>query len=122
MRLVEPAGFTKVSALGVEEKRVNVISDFVDPAGPLGDDYRVETRIVTWSADQVLRVPASALFRAARGWGVFVILGGRAARRDVEIGHRTETEVEVIRGLSENESVILHPPNELTDGMRVRTQ
>ena len=122
VRLVEPAGFTKVSALGVEEKRVNVISDFVDSPGPLGDDYRVEARIVTWSAQDALKVPASALFRIAQGWGTFVISGGRATRRNIEIGHRTETEVEVIRGLSENEVVILHAPNELADGMRVRTQ
>jgi HlyD family secretion protein len=120
VRLIEPAGFTKVSALGVEEQRVNVISDFVDSPGPLGDGYRVETRIVTWSTESALKVPLSAVFRQQQGWSAFVIEGGRARRRDIEIGHRTDAEVEVLRGLTEGEQVILHPANEVSDGARVQ--
>jgi HlyD family secretion protein len=121
VRLVEPGGFTKVSALGVEEQRVNVISDFVDSSGSLGDGYRVEAHIVVWSGKNVLQVPLSALFRRGSRWSTFVIAGGRAAARDVQIGHRNESEAEILGGLSEGEQVILHPPNQLADGMRVRT-
>lgn len=122
VRLVEPSGFTKVSALGVEEQRVNVIADFVDPPGPLGDGYRVEVRIVVWSAENVLKVPASAVFRRGQGWSVFLIEKGRARPRDVEIGHRSETEVEILRGLNEGAQLILHPSNQTRDGLRVRPQ
>jgi HlyD family secretion protein len=121
VRRIEPAGFTKVSALGVEEQRVNVISDFVDAPERLGDGYRVQTRILIWSADSALLVPPSATFRQNGVWTVFVIQAGRAVRRNIEIGNRTDTAVEVTRGLAEGETVILHPPSELSDGMRVRT-
>jgi HlyD family secretion protein len=121
VRLVEPSGFTKVSALGVEEQRVNVISDFVDSPGPLGDGYRVECRIVIWSSGNVLRAPVGALFRRGQDWAAFRIEGGRARVRKVEIGQRNETEAEVLGGLSENDEVILHPSNQVQDGVRVRT-
>jgi HlyD family secretion protein len=120
VRRVEPSGFTKVSALGVEEQRVNVISDFVDPPGSLGDGYRVQTRIVIWSTEDCLKVPLSAIFREGANWSVFVVEGGRARKRTIEIGHRTETEVEILQGLSEHEAVILHPSNQVRDGLRVR--
>ena len=122
VRLVEPGGFTKVSALGIEEKRVNVISDFVDSPGPLGDGYRVETRTVIWSDEQVLKIPQSALFRKGQGWSVFTIEGGRAKNREVEIGQRNENEAQILRGLASGEEVILHPSNEVGDGVRVRTR
>jgi len=122
VRLVEPYGFTKVSALGVEEQRVNVISDFVDPPGPLGDGYRVETHILTWSSENALKMPLSAVFRRGQGWSAFVIAAGRAMMKNVEIGHRNESEVEILSGLAEGEQVILHPPNQLTDSMRVRAE
>ena len=122
VRLVEPGGFTKVSALGIEEKRVNVISDFVDPPGPLGDGYRVETRTVIWSGDKVLKIPQSALFRQGQGWSVFVIESGRAKRREVKTGQRNESEAQILKGVVEGEEVILHPSNEVSDGVRVRTQ
>jgi HlyD family secretion protein len=122
VRLVEPYGFTKVSALGVEEQRVNVISDFVDPRGPLGDGYRVEAHIVTWSSENVLKVPLSGVFRRGEGWSAFVIAVGRAMTKSVEIGHRNESDVEILSGLVEGDRVILHPPNQLTDGMRVRAE
>jgi HlyD family secretion protein len=121
VRLVEPAGFTKISALGVEEKRVNVIADFVDAPEGLGDGFRVETRIVTWEASEILKIPGSAAFREHDGWSVFVVENGRARRRTVEIGHRNQTEAEILNGISAGEIVILYPPNQLRDGVAVRT-
>jgi HlyD family secretion protein len=120
VRVVEPYGFTKVSALGVEEQRVNVIADFVDPTESLGDGYRVEAKIVIWSGDKVLKVPVSALFRQGEEWAVFVVEGGRARRRKIQLGHRGALEAEVTHGLSAAETVIRHPSNDLTDGARVK--
>lgn len=120
VRTVEPLAFTKVSALGVEEQRVNVIADFVDPPGPLGDAFRVEARVVLWSGDDVVKVPVSALFRRGEHWNVFVVEAGRARRREVEIGHRGALEVEIVKGLSVAEPVIRHPSNDIDDGRRVR--
>lgn len=122
VRLVEPGGFTKVSALGIEEKRVNVISDFVDPPGPLGDGYRVESRTIIWSGEKVLKIPQSALFRQGQGWNVFAIEDGRAKRRDVEVGQRNDTEAQILRGLANGEEVILHPSNQVSDRARIRTK
>lgn len=118
VRLVEPAAFTKVSALGVEEQRVNVVADFVDAAVPLGDGYRVEARFVTWEGE-ALKVPAGALFRRGEAWSLFRVEGGRAVCREVAAGQRSESEVEITGGLSEGDEVILHPPNDLADGARV---
>lgn len=122
VRLVEPAGFTKISALGVEEKRVNIIADFVDPPNGLGDGYRVETRIVAWENPEVLKIPGSATFRESDGWSVFLVENGRSRHRAIKIGHRNQTEVEVLSGVSAGDAVILHPPNQLRDGVSVRTQ
>lgn len=119
VRVVEPYAFTKVSALGVEEKRANVILDFVDPPGTLGDGYRVMVKVTLWSAPRVLVAPISALYRCARDWCVFVAEGGRARRRVVQLGHQGDTEVEIRSGLSAGERVVRHPPNELADGSRV---
>lgn len=122
VRRVEPSGFTKMSALGVEEQRVNVIMDFVDPADAwarLGDQYRVEVRIVTWESERVLKVPTSALFRNGDGWGVFTVEGGRAHRTPVELGHRTPQEAEVRSGLSDGATVVAYPGDTLEDGARV---
>ncbi|MBI4527034.1 MAG: efflux RND transporter periplasmic adaptor subunit [Deltaproteobacteria bacterium] len=120
VRVVEPYGFTKVSALGVEEQRVNVIADFVDPPGPLGDGYRVEAKIVTWSGEGVLKVPVSALFRHGETWAVFVVESGRAKRRQVQIGHRGALEAEIVAGLKKGDAVIRHPSNDIADGTRVK--
>jgi HlyD family secretion protein len=122
VRRVEPSGFTKVSALGVEEQRVNVIGDFVDTPDGLGDGYRVEARIVVWHADDVLRVPSSALFRRGDGWAAFVVEAGRARRREVAVGTRTPLAAEVKDGLAEGDAVVLHPSDRLTDGTRVRAE
>ena len=122
VRRIEPAGFTKISALGVEEQRVNVVLDFVDPAAAwaaLGDAYRVEVRIVIWEAAAVLKVPTSALFREGEKWAVYVVENGRARRTLVELGHQTGQEAEVVSGLSEGARVILHPGDTLADGARV---
>ena len=120
VRRVEPFAFTKVSALGVEEKRAYVILDFIDPPGPLGDGYRVIARITTWSAPAVLQIPLGALFRRDRDWCVFVVRGGRAHLRPVQIGHESDEAVEIRRGLRAGDQVIVHPPNALTAGARVR--
>jgi HlyD family secretion protein len=122
VRLVEPAAFTKISALGVEEQRVNVILDFVDPPEKrqsLGDAYRVEARIVVWHGDDVLKVPGSALFRHQERWSVFEVVNGSAVLRPVEIGHRNDLEAEILAGLKENAVVILHPSDKIVDGTRV---
>lgn len=119
VRLVEPWGFTKVSALGVEEKRVNVIADFVEPPSSLGDGFRVEARIIIWKGEGVLKIPASALFRVGPGWAVFVNQDGRARRREVDVGRQGAFEVEILRGLKEGEEVILHPSNQIKDGLRI---
>lgn len=120
VRRVEPYAVTKVSALGIEEKRVNVIADFVDPPGPIGDGFRVTARIVIWRADKVLKVPASALFRCASAWCVFVVEDGRARRRTIAVGHRNLGEAEVTGGLSAGQTVVRYPGNDVTDAARVR--
>lgn len=122
VRRVEPAGFTDVSALGVEEQRVNVIIDLLDPVesyAPLGDGYRVEVRIVTWEADDVLRVPTGALFRDGEAWTVFRIEAGRAVRQEVEIGRQTPLLAEVRAGLAEGDRVVLYPGDRVEAGVRV---
>jgi HlyD family secretion protein len=121
VRRVEPSGFTKVSALGVEEQRVNVVADFENSTGGLGDGYRVEARIVVWQADDVLKAPTSALFRRGESWCVFVVQGGRARRRDVSVGQRGPFESEILAGLEPGEAVILHPSDQVDDGVRVRS-
>lgn len=120
VRRVEPYAVTKVSALGVEEKRVNVVADFVDPPGAIGDGYRVTARVVVWQADRVLKVPASTLFRCDDAWCVFVVEEDRARRRAIEVGHRNLVEAEIVKGVSEGDRLIRYPGNELGEGARVR--
>ena len=125
VRRVEPAGFTKISALGVEEQRVNVILDFVDRSSAcatIGDAYRVETRIVVWEAQDVLKVPTSALFRDGSQWAVYRIADQRARRTVVSTGHQTGQEAEITIGLSVGDRVIVHPGDTLKDGARVRAR
>lgn len=119
VRRIEPGGFTKVSALGVEEQRVNVVGDFVSRPPGLGDGFRVEVRIVVWESPGVVRVPGGALFRAGTEWKVFRIEGGRARAREVEVGYRTATLAEVRAGLKEGELVILYPGDRVQEGSRV---
>ena len=120
VRRVEPSGFLKLSALGVEEQRVNVIIDLDRAhAGALGDGYRVEVRIVVWRSDDVLQVPAGSIFRRGEGWAAFIVDGNRARLRDVRIGQRNATDVQILEGLEAGRTVVLHPPDTLDDGARV---
>lgn len=122
VRLVEPAAFTKYSALGVEEQRVNVIANITSPPDlwkSLGDGFRVEARVVLWSADRVLKVPASALFRHGEGWALFVLRGGRALLTSVQAGHTSGVETEILGGLSPGDQVILYPGDRVSDNQRV---
>jgi HlyD family secretion protein len=123
VRVVEPAGFTKVSSLGVEEQRVNVIVDFTSPADiwqGLGDGYRLDASFIIWEGKDVLQVPASALFRAGDGWAVFTVVNRRARLRAIEVGHRNGLTAEILSGLTEGEMVITHPDDSIRDGTRVR--
>ena len=124
VRRVEPSGFMKVSALGVEEQRVNVIVDFVSPADAarLGDGYRVEVRVVLWKADDVLKVPVGALFRQGEGWAVFVVEDGHVRRQTVQLGQRNENEGQITAGLEAGATIVLHPPDTLMDGARVNVK
>jgi len=122
VRRVEPYAFTKVSALGVEEKRTNVVVDLAEVPPSLGDGYRVNAHIVVWAADNVIKVPASALFRCAEKWCAFVIESDRARRRELEIGHRNALEAEVLAGLNSGDTVIRHPANEIEEGVRVAAE
>ena len=122
VRVVEPYAFTKVSALGIEEKRVNVVMDPVDPLGRLGDGYRVEARIVIWSEPDVLQVPAAAVFRSGAGWAVFVVQDGRVHRRAVRIGQRNPFAVQILEGLVAGDRVVKYPGNQLEEGNRVRVR
>jgi HlyD family secretion protein len=123
VRRVEPSAFTKVSALGVEEQRVNLIADFTDAPEArvgLGDGYRVEARIVAWEATDVLRVPAGALFQRDGGWKTFVVEGSRARLRAVETGRSNGVDTEVRAGLEPGAQVIVYPGDRVEDGSRVR--
>jgi HlyD family secretion protein len=123
--LVEPGGYTKISALGVEEQRVKVRVDFVDPppaSHPLGDRFRVEARILTWRGAQVLQVPTGALFRRGNDWMTFVLDGGKARLTKVEIAHTNGVAAEVRSGLRQGQTVILHPPDAVTDGASVKAR
>lgn len=122
VRRIDPSGFTKISALGVEEQRVYVVIDFTSPPEAwqtLQDAYRVEVRIIVWRAEKVLRVPVSALFRQGKGWSVFVDKGGRAQRRAVTIGAQNAILAEVRAGLRDGERVIVHPGKAVHDGVRL---
>jgi len=125
VRRVEPSGFRKISALGVEEQRVNVVMDFDDPAlasSHLGDGYRTEVRIVTWDAPDVLQVPTSALFRDGSDWAVYLVSGDVVRRTRITIDHRTSQTAEVTGGVAPGAVVVIHPPDTLADGARVRVR
>jgi HlyD family secretion protein len=114
----------KVSALGVEEQRVNVLIDFDDPsmAKRLGDGYRVEVRVVVWREENVVKAPVGALFRRGNDWATFVIDGERVRLTITELGQRNDQEAQILKGLSAGQTVVLHPPDTLTDGTRVRVR
>ena len=123
VRVIEPAAFTKISSLGVEEQRVLVIADITSVPEAwkrLGDGYRVEASFVIWEGKDVLQVPASALFRKGDGWAVFVVDTYRARLKEVVVAHRNGLVAEIISGLAEKEQVITHPDDTVRDGVRVR--
>lgn len=119
VRRVDPAGFTRVSALGVEEQRVNVIGDFLAAPLQLGDRFRLDVRVVLWEGDSVLKVPASALFRRGDEWALFVIKNGRAVEQAVTVAHESSTEAGISAGVAPGDVVIRHPTDRIGDGTRV---
>lgn len=122
VRRIEPAAFTKISALGVEEQRVYVLSDLIDPppaAKALGDRFRVEVRVAVWHADDVLTVPAGSLFREGNAWKTFVYQNGSARLTTIEAGHTDGRRTEVLSGLRAGDKVLLHPPDTVKDGTAV---
>lgn len=120
VRTVEPAAFTKISALGIEEKRVNIIVDLEEPESRLGDNYRIQAKIILWQGEGVLQVPVSSIFRGDQGWNVFEIRNGKAVRQPITIGKRGTYYAEVLDGLEEGDVVVIHPTNDLEDDMRVK--
>lgn len=123
VRLVEPFGFTKISALGVEEQRVNVIIDFAEPREAwqrMGHGYRAKVRIVTSSTESTVKVPISALFRMGNRWSLFIADSGRARLAAVEVGRMNDEEAEIRRGARTGDQVILHPSDQVRDGVKIR--
>jgi len=123
VRRVEPAAFTKISALGVEEQRVNVIIDLADPAerrAQLGDGYRLDARIVVWESAGVVKIPVGGLFRREDKWAVFTVSGGRARLTPVSVSHMNGREAEVTKGLAKGDRIIVHPADTVRDGVAVR--
>ncbi|MEJ2643833.1 MAG: HlyD family efflux transporter periplasmic adaptor subunit [Gammaproteobacteria bacterium] len=125
VRTVEPVAFTKVSALGVEEQRVLIIADITSPSAQwtsLGDGYRVEASFILWERSDVLQVPASALFRQGDGWAVFAVDDGRAKLTTVDVGERNGLAAQVLKGLAKGRRVIIHPSDQVHDGVRVSAE
>ena len=122
VRRIEPYGFTKISALGIEEQRVNTIIDITSRRErwrSLGHGYRIEARIVVWQGQGVLKLPLSAMFREGDHWATFVQVNGVVEKRRIVIGHRNNFEAEVLEGAKEGEEVILHPSDLVADGVRI---
>jgi HlyD family secretion protein len=122
VRTIEPTGFTKISALGVEEQRVLVIVDFVSPPDTwrrLGDGYRVEAKFITWERSDALTVPAGALFRRGDGWAAFLVDGGRARLTAIRTGQSSGLLTEVLDGVSAGDRVVVHPDDALEDGAQI---
>lgn len=122
VRTVEPTGFTRISALGVEEQRVWVIADLVSPRSDweqLGDGYRVEAHFILWQEDKVLQVPASSLFRHENDWAIFTIENGKAHLATVSTGHGNGLATQILDGIEAGVHVILHPDDRIADGVRV---
>lgn len=122
LRRIDPSAYTEVSALGIEEQRVEAIFDFIDPPDTrtgLGDGYAVRLEIVIWEAPDVLRIPLGALFRSGPDWAVFAVREGRARLTRVAIGHRNDRDAEVTGGLSEGDRLVIHPGDAVADGVRI---
>ena len=124
VRFVEPAAFTKVSALGVEEQRVYVVADLLTPPaqrGNLGDNFRVEARIITWQTARTLKTSSGALFRRGEQWNAYVLVAGRVQLRPVKVGRSSGLETEILEGLKEGDEVILYPGDRVKAGHRVKS-
>jgi HlyD family secretion protein len=122
VRRVEPSGAMKVSSLGIEEQRVNVLVDITEKPerwARLGHGYQVDAAIVLWRAEKALQVPVGALFREGAKWAVFVVRGGRAAKQVIELGHVNETTAEILKGLAAGDAVVTHPSDRVQDGVLV---
>jgi HlyD family secretion protein len=121
VRIVEPGAFTKVSALGVEEQRANVICDFDQHPDGLQDAYHLNVRVITWQNPSALAVPSGAVFRSGEEWAVFAVRKNKASMTLLKIGHKGEQDWEVLDGLNAGEQVIVHTATQLSDGVRVTT-
>jgi HlyD family secretion protein len=122
---VEPFGFTKVSALGIEEQRVNVIIDFVSPRetwARIAHGFQVDVKIVLWQGTEVLKLPLTALFRDDNNWAVFVETDGKANKREIKLGRRTGLEAEIVEGLTAGERIVVHPSDKITEGVALETR
>jgi HlyD family secretion protein len=122
VQTVEPSAFTKTSALGIEEQRVNIIGKLDESSAVLGDGYRIDGRIVVWSAPSVLKVPITALFRTGESWTIFLVREEHAVLQQVQIGHRNENEAEVLNGVAEDDTVVRYPNDSLRDRVRITPQ
>jgi HlyD family secretion protein len=125
VRTVEPAGFTKISSLGVEEQRVNVIVDFTSPSEVwrrLGDGYRLDSTFIIWEGKDVLQIPASAVFRRGDRWALFTVESRRARLREVEIGRRNGLAAQIVQGIAEGTVVITNPDDDIKDGVKVKVR
>jgi HlyD family secretion protein len=125
VRTVEPFGYTKISALGIEEQRVNIVVDLISPAdewAKLAHGYQVDVRIVISEMEDATLLPLLALFRSGDAWAVFVAREGRAALRHVKLGQQDGLQAEVLEGLDVGERVVLHPSNRVQDGVRIATR
>jgi HlyD family secretion protein len=122
VRRIEPFGFTKTSALGIDEQRVNVVLDFVSPRSAwqgLGHGYQVDVNIVIWERDDVIKIPLTALFRDGEAWAVFVAEGGRARKRNVEVGVRNDSAAQILAGLEPADQIVVYPGVGLQEGVRI---
>lgn len=117
--VVEPSAFTRVSALGVEEQRVNVVVSLDAPPPSLGDGYRIDARIILWHGENVVQMPTSALFRSGNHWAVYTVVDGKAHTQLVDLGHRGRLDVEVTSGLAPGATVIVHPSDRVGSGVNV---
>jgi len=119
VRSIEPEAFTKVSALGVEEQRVNILVDPTQLPDNLGAEYRIEAAIVTWQGNEVLTIPTSAIFQRSNGWNTFVVDGNSVEIRPIVIASRGRDYTRVLGGVEEDESVVLYPSDLISDGVSV---
>ena len=119
VKTVECSAFTKISALGIEEQRVHVIVTIPDPPPTLGDAYRVQGRIIVWQTPEAIQIPIGSLVRFGTDWGVYLVDSGRAKKRVIHIDHRNEDTAEVTSGVQPGGTVIVHPGDDVEDGVRV---